>query len=309
MTRESMVELFENAAAHITEREVAGLDENTEISTLGLDSLGMLELVGEMERQLGVHLPDDQLVGLRTVRDLLDLVELAGAPRWAGPLVSARAELERRVYERYASFFDEAERERRWNPFRDIPWERANPEASPALVLCAETFCAVESYLPDYVSKGINAVKESFGQAWFAANWAYEESKHSIALMEYLIRAGHRTLEQMLAMQAELRQREWQLPFATARQMTLYGVFQEMATFFIYCRQEARAHAEHDEALRTIFRLAARDEIAHTRFYQDVIRLLLAEDREGCSRTWPSSCSASRCRACGSSPTMTRAWR
>ena len=87
MSREGMVELFENAAAHITEREVAGLDENTEISTLGLDSLGMLELVGEMERQLGVHLPDDQLVGLRTVRDLLDLVELrrstdgCGAPR------------------------------------------------------------------------------------------------------------------------------------------------------------------------------------------------------------------------------------
>jgi acyl-[acyl-carrier-protein] desaturase len=195
--------------------------------------------------------------------------------------LSARAELERRIYERYASFFDEAERERRWNPFRDIPWKRVNREASPALVLCAETFCAVESYLPDYVSKGINAVKESFGQAWFAANWGYEESKHSIALMEYLIRAGHRTLDQMLAMQAELRRREWQLPFTTARQMTLYGVFQEMATFFIYCRQEARAHAESDEALRTIFRLAARDEIAHTRFYQDVIRLLLAEDRSG----------------------------
>ena len=85
MTRESMVELFENAAAHITEREVAGLDESTEISTLGLDSLGMLELVGEMERRLGVHLPDDQLVGLRTVRDLLDLVELRRSSVVRGP--------------------------------------------------------------------------------------------------------------------------------------------------------------------------------------------------------------------------------
>ena len=54
-----------------------------------------------------------------------------------------------------------------------------------------------------------------------------------------------------------------------------------MATFFIYCRQEARAHAEGDEALRTVYRLAARDEIAHTRFYQDVIKLLLEEDRAG----------------------------
>ena len=85
MSREGMVVLFENAAAHITEREVAGVDENTEISTLGLDSLGMLELVGEMERQLGVHLPDDQLVGLRTVRDLLDLVELRRSTAVRGP--------------------------------------------------------------------------------------------------------------------------------------------------------------------------------------------------------------------------------
>ena len=45
----------------------------------------MLELVGEMERRLGVHLPDDQLVGLRTVRDLLDLVELRRRPAVRGP--------------------------------------------------------------------------------------------------------------------------------------------------------------------------------------------------------------------------------
>jgi acyl-[acyl-carrier-protein] desaturase len=195
--------------------------------------------------------------------------------------MSARATLERRVYARYADFFDRAERERRWNPFRDIPWERINPEASQELVLCAETFCAVESYLPDYVSLGIHALREDFGQAWFTANWAYEESKHSIALMEYLMRSGRRSPEQMFALQAELRSRPWQLPFSTPRQITLYGVFQEMATFVIYCRQEARAHAENDAALRAVYRYAARDEIAHTRFYQDVIALLLEEDRAG----------------------------
>ena len=113
----------------------------------------------------------------------------------------------------------------------------------------------------------------------------------------------------MLDFQAELRQREWQLPFDTPRQMTLYGVFQEMATFFIYCRQEARAHAENDEALRTIYRLAARDEIAHTRFYQDVIRLLLEEDRAGVLADMAFVVQPSRCRARASSPTTRRAWR
>ena len=184
-----------------------------------------------------------------------------------------------RVYRLYATFFDKAEQERRWNPYRDVPWDRVNREASDELALCAETFCAVESYLPDYVSKGINIVRKSFGQAWFAANWAYEESKHSIALQEYLVRSGKRTEEQMFDFQARLKDLEWRLPFTTAQQMTLYGVFQEMATFFIYCRQEARAEREGDEALRTIYRLNARDEIAHTRFYQDVVKLLLEEDR------------------------------
>lgn len=191
------------------------------------------------------------------------------------------SERARRVYRLYTAFFEKAERERRWNPYRDIPWERVNRDASEELALCAETFCAVESYLPDYVAKGLNAVRENFGQAWFTANWAYEESKHTTALMEYLIRSGKRSEEQMFDFQARLMRNTWELPFQTPRQITLYGVFQEMATFFIYCRQQARARAENDEALHAVFRLAARDEIAHTHFYQDVTRLLLEEDREG----------------------------
>jgi acyl carrier protein len=35
----------------------------------------MLELVGTMERELRIRVPDEQLVGLVTVRQLLELVE------------------------------------------------------------------------------------------------------------------------------------------------------------------------------------------------------------------------------------------
>jgi acyl carrier protein len=35
----------------------------------------MLELVGAMERELEVQIPDEQLVGIQTVKQLLDLVE------------------------------------------------------------------------------------------------------------------------------------------------------------------------------------------------------------------------------------------
>lgn len=189
--------------------------------------------------------------------------------------------LAQKVYKLYATFFDKAEQERRWNPYRDVPWEKINKDAPEHLALCAETFCAVESYLPDYVSKGINVVRKSFGQAWFSANWGYEESKHSIALHEYLVRSGKRSEEQMFDLQARLKDVEWDLPFVTAQQMTVYGVFQEMSTFFIYCRQETQAKEAGDGALEAIYRLNARDEIAHTRFYQDVIKLLLEEDRPG----------------------------
>lgn len=189
--------------------------------------------------------------------------------------------LTERLYHQYARFFDDAERERRWNPFRDPPWDELRDPGSETMATVAETFCAVESYLPDYVIKGLNLVRRSFGQAWFSANWAYEESKHSVVLMEYLMRSKQRTPEQMFDLQATLQQREWQLPFDSPRRMTIYGCLQEMATFVIYVRQAERAYEEGNPVLHGIFRLIARDEIAHTRFYQDVVKVLLEEDREG----------------------------
>ena len=186
-----------------------------------------------------------------------------------------------RLYDMYKTFFDKAEQERRWNPFRDVPYEKINKDAPESLVVVAETFCCVESYLPDYVAKGINIVRPYFGQAWFSANWAYEESKHSVALMEYLLRSGRRSPEQMFDLQARLMETKWEMPFATARQMTIYGCFQEMATFVIYVKQEQGAKGYGDECLAAIFRLNARDEIAHCRFYEDVVKVLLEEDREG----------------------------
>lgn len=186
-----------------------------------------------------------------------------------------------RLYEMYKTFFDKAEQERRWNPLRDVPYDKIKKDAPDSLITVAETFCCVESFLPDYVSKGINIVRPYFGQAWFSANWAYEESKHSVALMEYLLRSGRRTPEQMFDLQNTLMSTEWDLPFKTARQMTIYGCFQEMATFVIYVKQEQRAKEVGDECLSTIFRLNARDEIAHCRFYEDVVKVLLEEDRDG----------------------------
>lgn len=194
-------------------------------------------------------------------------------------------EAHEKLWNTFRKFFDEAEEKRRWNPYKDVPWERVNKELPEDVALCAETFLGVESFLPDYIKGGLEAVRaSSVAQRWFAANWGYEELKHSMVLTEWLLRSGKRTESQMFDFQAELMRTEWERPFDTSRQMTIYGVFQEMATFVIYLRHEKVAQRYNDEALATAYRLAARDEVAHARFYEDVTRVYLADDREGTLR-------------------------
>ncbi|MEZ4263087.1 MAG: phosphopantetheine-binding protein [Polyangiaceae bacterium] len=67
--------MFSKTATEIVEREFSEIAEATVISELGIDSLGMLEIIGSMERQLKIQIPDESLAGIQTVHDLLDAVE------------------------------------------------------------------------------------------------------------------------------------------------------------------------------------------------------------------------------------------
>jgi acyl-[acyl-carrier-protein] desaturase len=183
------------------------------------------------------------------------------------------------VYREYMTFFEHAERKRRWSVFDDVPWDLIDRcPRDPELALIAETFCGVELYLPDYVSEGIQLVRANFGQAWFMANWGYEESKHGLALREYLLRTGQRTLPQLLEYERQLYEHRWTLPFATPQQITIYGAIQELTTFHIYKKHEALATQRGDALLAAIYALIARDEMAHSRFYEKVTTLLLDEN-------------------------------
>ncbi len=189
------------------------------------------------------------------------------------------AALAERLYREYMAFFEKSERTRRWNVFTDVPWDWAGDcPRDPDLALCAETFCGVEMYLPDYVAQGINVVRDCFGQAWFQASWAYEESKHALVLREYLLRTGQRTPAQLHDFERSILGKRWTKPFTTARQMTLYGAIQEMTTFVIYSKQEKLARDRGDRLLAAIYAIIARDEIAHCRFYEKIAAILLDED-------------------------------
>ena len=79
-TRDELIQSFQRIASEVTERTLPSLAGETVIANLGIDSLAMLEIVAAMERELKVQLPDDQLVGIQTIDDLVKLLQRRLAP-------------------------------------------------------------------------------------------------------------------------------------------------------------------------------------------------------------------------------------
>jgi acyl carrier protein len=75
MDRNDLVKLFQKLAAEIEPRDYSHVTENDGITSLGIDSLGLSELVGAMEEELEIHVTEEQLAGVRTVKQLLELME------------------------------------------------------------------------------------------------------------------------------------------------------------------------------------------------------------------------------------------
>lgn len=194
------------------------------------------------------------------------------------------AEFENQFYDLYRLFFRRAEHDRRWNVEKDIPWGKCNPKTTDQVALIVESFMAVELFLPDYTSKILQLIRQSRGRAWFQANWGYEESKHSLALEEWLLHSGKRTKAEVDAFSDAVLNNEWNLPYATARQMMIYTVFQELATGLNYKNLRRKAIEQGDEALSTALSFIARDESAHYQFFQDGVKLYLKADRDGTLR-------------------------
>ncbi|OAI53514.1 hypothetical protein AYO44_15895 [Planctomycetaceae bacterium SCGC AG-212-F19] len=199
----------------------------------------------------------------------------------ADGLCPACPELEGALWRLYRDFFDKAERKRRWSIRDDIPWEQTNPSLDPAIADVVESFTAVELYLPDYTSKILPVVRPSMGRTWFYANWGYEESKHSLALGDWLLKSGHRTEEQMAEMAGQVFQKEWNLPHDDHLGMLVYAMVQEHATWLNYRNLRLRAQERGgDPALEKLLLLVAVDEKSHFGFFGQVVQLFLKHDRE-----------------------------
>lgn len=190
-------------------------------------------------------------------------------------------EVEKELWVLYRDFFDRAEKKRRWSIRDDIPWNDINNKPDPAIADVVESFCAVEMYLPDYTSKILPVVRPSKGRTWFYANWGYEESKHSLAMGDWLLKSGARSEEYMADLESGIFKQEWNLPHDSQLGMLVYAMVQEHATWLNYRNLKVRcAERGGDPALEKLLLLVSVDEKAHYAFFMNCVQVFLKHDRE-----------------------------
>jgi acyl carrier protein len=65
--------------------EPDAIDENAPVDKLGIDSLGFLEFMFELEDRLGLSIPQESVTGVRTLRDLATAIDGLIAANAAAP--------------------------------------------------------------------------------------------------------------------------------------------------------------------------------------------------------------------------------
>ena len=189
--------------------------------------------------------------------------------------------IEHGMWKLYREFFNQAERRRRWSIEKDIPWDQCRQNLDPAIADVVESFCAIELYLPDYLRHAMVKSRKSRARTWFYANWGYEESKHSLALGDWLLKSGSRTEEQMADVEGLVFAQDYHLPQESTVGMLVYAMVQERATALNYRNLKRRTlELGGDPALEQLLMFVSVDEQTHHRFFQDAIKLYLDHDPE-----------------------------
>ncbi len=55
--------------------EADAIDEDAPVDQLGIDSLGFLEFLFELEDKLGISIPQESVTGVRTLRELASVID------------------------------------------------------------------------------------------------------------------------------------------------------------------------------------------------------------------------------------------
>ncbi|MBA4191223.1 MAG: hypothetical protein C0467_24850 [Planctomycetaceae bacterium] len=194
------------------------------------------------------------------------------------PLTPEDPQVQAKIWNVFRDYFDLAEKKRRWNINDDIPWEKCNPGLDPAIADVVQTFCMIELFLPDYLSKQLPQVRGNKGRAWMLASWGYEEAKHSMVLNDWLLKGKHRTEEQIVDMENSVFEREWSLKYNDPLATVVYTMVQEVATRVNY-RNLRKAANGRCPALDSVLEVIQIDEAAHGHFFRQLVSVYLEHDR------------------------------
>lgn len=78
-SHEQLIETFRAIVAEVIERPVPELALDSEIRSIGIDSIGLAEIVARIEDTFGIDVPAETWLRITTVREMLQVV--AAAPR------------------------------------------------------------------------------------------------------------------------------------------------------------------------------------------------------------------------------------
>ena len=203
------------------------------------------------------------------------------------PGLLSRAEkdraIERGITALYRWYLAKSQHTRNWNPDRDFDWRNFSTRHSPEVNTMLEGFYAVEQYVPDYVSKLLNVIRQSYGRAQFHVRWGAEEQRHMDAWRNTVMYSRHRSPQWIEQYTDVLRSNEWNLPWDDALHMICYTVIQERATQINYRHMadiaagksgDPRFEGDIDPVLDRVARTIAIDEAAHYNFFIECARLI-----------------------------------
>lgn len=75
MSDKDLLQMFKVVAERVDKKSFADVTRESVITDLGVDSLSMMQIVGEMETELDLQIPDEDLVEIVTVGDLCAKIE------------------------------------------------------------------------------------------------------------------------------------------------------------------------------------------------------------------------------------------
>ncbi|MEM9695427.1 MAG: phosphopantetheine-binding protein [Myxococcota bacterium] len=75
MANQDVLSMFKTVAGRVDKKSFEDVTRESVITDLGIDSLSMMQIVGELETELDLQIPDEDLVEIVTVGDLCTKVE------------------------------------------------------------------------------------------------------------------------------------------------------------------------------------------------------------------------------------------